>query len=140
MWLSTPRLTSWTELLQREQEELLTQSQELQAPLENVQQELRHWQASYHNLKTEQLSKEISLTKLSIQCEARPGAGGPEPWADSLGLSQVRTGPHWRLCPKTVWQCRPEAEGKPEAFHGDKHLGWWECQKRPLTNLCFLYF
>ncbi|XP_070257284.1 protein Daple-like [Myotis yumanensis] len=64
------RLTSWTEVLQGEQEELRTQRQELQASLEKEQQKLRIWQAEYRDLKAEQRRKEISLTKLSIQCES----------------------------------------------------------------------
>ncbi|XP_070256786.1 protein Daple-like [Myotis yumanensis] len=64
------RLTSWTEVLQGEQEELRTQRQELQASLEKEQRKLRIWQAEYRDLKAEQRRKEISLTKLSIQCES----------------------------------------------------------------------
>lgn len=64
------RLTSWTELLQGEQEELRTQTQELQASLEDVQRKMRIWQATYCDLKAEQRPKEILLTKLSIQCES----------------------------------------------------------------------
>lgn len=60
--------------------------------LENLQEELELWQVQYHCLKAEQLPKEISPTKLGIQCQVRPGAVGPQdtgcvPWADSLGLS-----------------------------------------------------
>lgn len=138
MWLSTRRLTSWTELLQGEQEELRTRNQELQASLLQAQRQSRIWKASYQDLKAEQLPKEISLTKLTMICEVRPGAGGPqdtgpEPGAASVGLSQVRVGPHWHLCPKTVCECHPEAERRPEAFHGDKHLGWWGCVRTDLS-------
>ncbi|XP_059547643.1 protein Daple-like [Myotis daubentonii] len=70
VWLSARRLTSWTELLQGEQEELRTQTQELQASLEDAQRKMRIWQAAYRDLKAEQRPKEILLTKLSIQCES----------------------------------------------------------------------
>lgn len=146
MWLSTRRLTSWTELLQAEQEELRSHSQELQATLEEVQRKIRICQAEYRDLKAEQLPKEILFTKLTMQCEVRPGAGGPqdtglEPGADSLGLSQVRVGPHWHLCPKTVWECHPEAERKPEAFNSDNHLGWWGCVRKDLSpTFAFVFF
>ncbi|XP_054571373.1 protein Daple-like [Eptesicus fuscus] len=64
------RLTSWTEQLQGEQEELRTQNRELQASLRNEQQNFRICQNLYHEMMAEQRSKEISLTKMSVQCES----------------------------------------------------------------------
>ncbi|XP_014302559.1 daple-like protein, partial [Myotis lucifugus] len=83
VWLSTPRLTSWTEVLQGEQEELRTQKQELQASLEKEQQKLRICQAEYRDLKAEQLPKEILLNKLSIQYESLTRA--KKDWQEERG-------------------------------------------------------
>lgn len=94
LWLSTRRLTSWTEELQAEQEEQLFKNQELQASLEDEEENLQRFKNSYRKMLVEQRAKAISLPKLSVQCKVSPGAGGPqdtgpEPCAHSRGLRQV---------------------------------------------------
>ncbi|XP_023619872.1 protein Daple-like [Myotis lucifugus] len=63
------RANFWNRLVKREQEELRTQSKDMQTSLEKLQQEVRLWQARYEGAKEDLQSMEISVKKLSSQCE-----------------------------------------------------------------------
>lgn len=127
------------------QEEIPSGSQELQASLEEAQRKMRIWEAKYRDLEAEQLPKEILLTKLSMQCEVRPGAGGPqdtgpEPWADSLGLSQVRVGPHWHLCQRLCGNVTQRPRGSQRHLKGTSTLAGGDVLEKTSHQPLLLYF
>ncbi|XP_014404587.1 PREDICTED: protein Daple [Myotis brandtii] len=63
------RANFWSQLVKGEQNELRIQSKGMQMSLEKLQQEVRLWQARYEGAKEDLQSMEISVKKLSSQCE-----------------------------------------------------------------------
>ena len=86
--LSTPapRVNFLHHQLKGEYEELHSHTKELKTSLNNSQLELNRWQARFDELKEQNQSMDISLTKLDNHCEVRPWGTGAhplewQPWA-----------------------------------------------------------
>lgn len=79
-----PRVNFLHHQLKGEYEELHSHTKELKTSLNNSQLELNRWQARFDELKEQNQSMDISLTKLDNHCEVRPW--GPSPGVAALGL------------------------------------------------------
>lgn len=97
LWLSTPRVQFWNRLVEGEQKELRSKSKDMQASLEQLQQEVRLWQARYEGAQEDLQRMEGSLRKLHSQCEVRPGLVGSGHRACALGDSLGSARSEWVL-------------------------------------------